>query len=155
MNILIGVTGSIAAYKAYDIARALKKDGHCVRCMLSPGGEKFINKLTMESLLLEEVLYDMWDENSDDKRSIHIRTAEWADLIAVVPASADFMARIAYGMADCVLSATVLAAVCKKLIAPAMHTNMWQNPITQDNVSRLIQFDFEFMDNLFKIILSI
>lgn len=135
-KVLIGITGSISAYKVYDIVRALTKEGCSVRCMLSEGGKRFMNKLILESLTVHEVIDSMWDERTE-KKSPHISSADWADVLAVVPATADMISKARVGAGDCVLSATLLAMNGPVLMAPAMHTNMWNNAAVQENVNVL------------------
>lgn len=143
-NILIGITGSIAAYKTYDVIRSLKKAGYAVRCVVSSGGRHFVNKLTLETILHENVYVELFGEYVE-KKAVHIPLADWADVIAVVPATADIMAKMACGIADELLLSVVLASHARIVCAPAMHSNMWLNPITQENVAKLKKCGFSFV----------
>lgn len=135
-NILIGITASIAAYKAYDLIRYLQKHGASVRCMVTPEGMQFVNKMTLQALLQDEVYSDLFADYAQ-KRAVHIDLSEWADALCIVPATADALAKTAVGIADNVLLATLLATQAKILFAPAMHSNMWVHPATQSNIDTL------------------
>jgi len=143
-KVLIGITASIAAYKAYDVIRALQKAEYDVRCMVSSDGLRFINKLTLEALLQECVYADLFGEYPD-KRAVHIHLAEWADVIAIVPASADIIAKSACGIADDIVLSTLLASQAKVVFAPAMHSNMWQDTRTRKNVDTLTNLGISFV----------
>lgn len=133
-NILLGVTGSIACYKACDLANDLTKKGHSVHVVMTESGAKFVTPLTFMTLTKNKVGTDIFDE-SDPKYVEHIRLATEADLLVVCPATANFIAKAAHGIADDLLSAAYLAYMNKPVIVcPAMNTNMYENPATQDNL---------------------
>lgn len=133
-NILLGVTGSIACYKACDIANALTKKGHSVHVVMTEAGTKFVTPLTFMTLTKNKVGTDIFDEG-DPGRVEHISLAQEADLLVVCPASANFIAKACHGIADDLLSAAYLAYVNKPVIVcPAMNTNMYENPATQENL---------------------
>lgn len=136
-TILLGVTGSISAYKAADIANQLTKDGYSVKVILTKGGAQFITALTLQTLTKNKVYTGMFA--LDEPESVaHIALAEEADLVLVAPASADILAKMANGIADDMLSSTLLACTGKPiLLAPAMNTHMYENPATQRNLQTL------------------
>lgn len=135
-TILLGVTGSIAAYKAVTLASSLKKVEADVHVIMTENGTKLITPITFEALTGNRVSVDTFDPKVAYKVE-HISLAKKADLVIVAPATANMIAKLANGLADDMLSTTVLASTCPKLIAPAMNTNMYQNPATQHNLDRL------------------
>lgn len=145
-NIILGITGSIAAYKAADIANRLTKDGHSVHTIITKAGTEFITPLTLQTLTKNKVYTDMFSPYIPSEVE-HISLAQKADLFLVAPASADFIAKVAAGIADDMLT-TVLLAVrnIPILIAPAMNTAMYENPITQRNIRTLAEFGFQFIE---------
>jgi len=143
-KIVLGVTGSIAAYKSYDLIRALKREKAIIRCVVTDAGMQFINKLTMESLLQDNIYTDIFGDYSA-KKAIHIALAEWADLILIMPASADIMAKAAIGIADDLLSCIILATKAKVVFVPAMHTNMWNHLCTQENVKKIQKLGYDII----------
>lgn len=148
MNILLGVTGGIAAYKACDLARLLVKAGHKVRCCLTDAGSRFITPLTLATLTGEPCFganpeYHEWRPNPKVE---HVDLARWADLVAVVPATADIMGKTANGLANDLLSTILLATTSKILWAPAMNRAMWAHPAVQANVERLRGFGHGFVE---------
>ncbi len=146
MNILLGITGSIAAYKAADIANRLTKDGHSVYTIMTRAGAEFITPLTLQTLTKNKVYTDMFEPYIPSEVE-HISLAKRADLFLVAPASADFIAKAAVGIADDMLTTVFLAASgIPKLIAPAMNTAMYENPITQRNIRTLGEFGVEFIE---------
>ena len=138
-TILLGVSGSIAAYKAAYLASALHKRGCDVHVLMTANACQFINPITFETLTDNKCLVDTFDRNFQYNVE-HVSLAKRADLCLLAPASANLIARLAYGMADDMLTTTVLACSCPKLVAPAMNTGMLQNPITQDNLARMERF---------------
>lgn len=132
-NIILGVTGSIAAYKTAGLASMLVKQGCNVHVIMTENATKFINPITFESLTGNKCLVDTFDRNFQFQVE-HVSIAKLADVVMIAPASANVIAKLAHGMADDMLSTTVLACKCKKIIAPAMNTNMYENPIVQDNI---------------------
>jgi phosphopantothenoylcysteine decarboxylase/phosphopantothenate--cysteine ligase len=132
-NIILGVTGSIAAYKTAGLASMLVKQGCNVHVIMTENATNFINPITFESLTGNKCLVDTFDRNFQFQVE-HVSIAKLADVVMIAPASANVIAKFAHGMADDMLSTTVLACKCKKIIAPAMNTNMYENPIVQDNI---------------------
>ena len=135
-NILLIISGGIAAYKALELVRLLRKSGAGVRCILTAGGQQFITPLSVASLSGEQCYTDLWSLK-DETEMGHIRLSREADLIVVAPASADLIARMAQGRADDLAATTLLATDKEILIAPAMNIRMWNNPATQDNINLL------------------
>lgn len=133
-HILLGVTGGIAAYKAIEIASRLKKAGALVDVVLTKGAENFVTPLTFGEVLGRKVYTNLWDETSEP---IHIRLAEYADMAIIAPATANFIAKASVGIADDLLTTTLLALRAPLVVAPAMNTNMYENPITQANIEEL------------------
>lgn len=135
-NIVIGVTGSIAAYKAADLVSQLKKKEHDVHVVMTRDALEFITPLTLQVLSRNPVTSDLYDEKQSWHPG-HIELADNADLLVVSPATANVIARFARGIADDTLGAIYLATLAPVLIAPAMNGKMWQHPATQENVSIL------------------
>src|SRR6187551_1047734 len=136
-RIVLGVTGGIAAYKAAELCRLLVKAGATVRVVMTEAAARFIAPLTLQTLSGAPVALDLFDAAQEAEIG-HIRLADEADLLVVAPATADFIARMAAGMADDLLAAVVLATRAPVLLAPAMNVNMWTNPVTQANLTRLL-----------------
>lgn len=135
-RIILGVTGSIAAYKAADLTSQLRKAGAEVHPVLTAGGAKFITALTLQTLARQPVADDLWSEGNGWQPG-HIELADKADLLVVAPATADVIAQWAHGLAPDFLSAVYLVARCPVLIAPAMNGKMWSHPATVQNVATL------------------
>lgn len=135
-RILLGLTGGIAAYKAAELARLLVKAGCDVRVVMTEAATRFLTPVTMQALTGQTVWTDLWDPRVADNMS-HIELSRDRDLIVVAPASADFLAKAANGLADDLLSTLVLARRCSLMVAPAMNVEMWDNAATQRNVRRL------------------
>lgn len=144
-NIILGVTGSIAAYKIASLASMLMKQGCNVHVMMSQNATNFINPITFETLTGNKCLVDTFDRNFQYSVE-HVSLAKLADVVMVTPASANVISKIAHGMADDMLTTTVLACKCKKIIAPAMNTNMYENPIVQDNLKLCASYGMEIID---------
>lgn len=145
-NIILGVTGSIAAYKAADLANTLTKEGNSVHVIMTKAGMEFITPLTFQTLTKNKVHTDMFGDYIPSEVE-HISLAQKADLFVAAPASADFIAKAAAGIADDMLTTVLLAFRDKPvLIAPAMNTAMYENPITQRNISLLRQYGFNFVE---------
>jgi phosphopantothenoylcysteine decarboxylase / phosphopantothenate---cysteine ligase len=138
--VVLGVTGGIAAYKAAELCRLLAKAGAEVRVILTDAATQFITPLTMQTLSGHPVGRQLFDLTEESQIG-HIRLADEADLIIIAPATADAIARLAAGMANDLLAAVVLASHAPVLLAPAMNVNMWENPITQSNLARLLGSD--------------
>lgn len=144
MNVVIGVTGGIACYKAADVVHNLVRRGHNVDVIMTKNAQEFIAPLTFQTLSRNRVVTDMFEKTVEwDVR--HISLAQKADVFAVVPATANVIGKIAWGIADDMLTTTIMAAQCRKVIAPAMNTAMWENPIVQDNIKRLRTFGYEVL----------
>jgi len=133
-RVILGVGGGIAAYKACELLRLLKEAGHGVRVVPTPDALRFVGEPTWAALSGEPVTTDVW---TDVHEVPHVRLGQTADLVMVVPATADLLAKAAAGMAPDLLTATLLTARCPVVYAPAMHTEMWEHPATQHNVSVL------------------
>ena len=131
--VVLGVTGSIAAYKIAYLASALKKLKADVHVLMTRNATNFINPITFETLTGNKCLVDTFDRNFEFSVE-HVSLAKAADVVLVAPASANVIAKLAHGLADDMLTTTVLACTCKKIISPAMNTRMFENPITQDNL---------------------
>jgi phosphopantothenoylcysteine decarboxylase/phosphopantothenate--cysteine ligase len=136
--VVLGVTGGIAAYKAAELCRTLVKAGARVRVVMTDAACQFITPLTLQTLSGAKVGRDLFDLDEESEIG-HIRLADSADLIIVAPATADVIARLGAGMADDLLAAVVLASKAPVLLAPAMNVNMWENPLTQANLGRLLR----------------
>lgn len=144
-TVVLGVTGSIAAYKIANLARMLKKL-HCnVHVLMTQNATNFINPITFESLLSTKCLVDTFDRNFQYSVE-HVAIAKQADVVLVAPASANVIGKIAGGIADDMLTTTVMACPCKKIISPAMNHNMFHNPIVQDNIEKLRGFGYEIVE---------
>jgi len=141
-NILLGVTGGIAAYKAAETASLFSKTGHSVKTVMTPAALKFITSLTFETLTKNRVYTDLFDKPYDEN---HTSLSGWADIAVIVPATASTISRFAYGMADNLLSAVILDFTGPVLIAPAMHSNMYSNPATEANLTLLRERGFYFV----------
>jgi phosphopantothenoylcysteine decarboxylase/phosphopantothenate--cysteine ligase len=133
-RIVLGITGGIAAYKAAELARLLVKQGIAVQVAMTEAAKHFITPATMQALTNQPVLLDQWQ---DDKGMAHIHSSRVADAIVIAPATADFIAKLAHGLADDLLSTLCLARACPLLVAPAMNKQMWANAATQRNVQTL------------------
>ncbi|MFN3518507.1 MAG: flavoprotein, partial [Sphingomonas sp.] len=135
-RILLIVGGGIAAYKACEIIRLLRKGGHSVRCVLTEGGSHFVTPMTLAALSEQEVHTTLWDLK-DEAEMGHIQLSRQADLALVAPATADLLARMAGGLANDLATTLLLATDKPVLAAPAMNVRMWQHPATQRNVAQL------------------
>jgi len=135
-RILLGMSGGIAAYKAAELARLLGTAGCDVRVAMTEAATRFVTPVTMQALTGQTVWTDLWDPRVPDNMA-HIELSRDRELIVVAPASADFMAKVAHGLADDLLSTLALARRCPLMLAPAMNVEMWENAVTQRNVQRL------------------
>ena len=135
-KIILGVSGSIAAYKACELIRDLREEGASVTCVMTNSAQKFVTPLTLKALSANPVYADPFS-NEADWAVLHTTLADEADLILVCPASANVIARLASGMANDLVTSVVLASKAKVLIVPAMNDNMYAHPITQENIVRL------------------
>ena len=144
-NIVIGVTGSIAAYKIATLCSSLKKRGANITVIMTKNALNFVNPITYETLTGTKCLVDTFDRNFQFNVE-HVSLAKLADVFLIAPASADVIAKAAHGIADDMLTTTLLACDCPKLVAPAMNTRMYKNPITQDNIKTLVKYGFEIIN---------
>lgn len=141
-NILLAVTGSIAAYKIANLASMLKKLNCNVTVLMTRNATNFINPITFETLTGNKCLIDTFDRNFEYSVE-HVSLAKKADVVLIAPATANIIGKIANGIADDMLTTTVMACTCKKIIAPAMNTNMFNNPVVQDNIQKLKHYNME------------
>ena len=144
-TILLGVTGSIAAYKACELARLFVKEDHEVHVLMTEGAKKFVTPLTFRTLSRNPVAESMFDD-PDNWVPGHISLADKADILVIAPCTANVIAKIAHGIADDILSATALATKVPILIVPAMNTGMWDNPVTQANIALLLSRGIHIVD---------
>jgi len=146
-NILVGVTGGIAAYKSAGIVSLLKKKGYNVKVVMTENATKIIGPLTLETLSRNRIYVDMWDSNPYYEME-HISLADWADMVLIAPATYNIIGKIANGIADDMLT-TILAAVSVRkpvFFALAMNVNMYENPILKENINKLSSFGYRFID---------
>ena len=144
-NIVLGVTGGIACYKACELASALVKQHADVQVIMTENATKFMSPMTFEQLTGNKALTDTFDRNFVHSVE-HISVADKADMVIIAPATANIIAKLAHGIADDMLTTTVLACRCPKAIAPAMNTAMYENPVTQDNIKTLIHYGWEVIE---------
>ena len=144
-NILLGVTGGIAAYKAADLCSRLVKQHAGVDVIMTENATQFITPLTFESLCHRRTVTDTFDRNHPWEVE-HIALAEKADCVVIAPATANIIAKLSYGLADDMLTTTVLACTCPKILVPAMNTHMFENPVTQDNLERLRRYGWHILE---------
>ena len=141
-TVLLAVTGSIAAYKIAYLASSLKKLDADVHVLMTENATNFINPITFETLTGNKCLVDTFDRNFEFSVE-HVSLAKKADVVMIAPASANVIGKIAHGIADDMLTTTVMACRCRKIVAPAMNTNMYENPIVQDNLKILEKYGYE------------
>ena len=141
-TVLLGVTGCIAAYKSATLASLLVKAGAEVHVIMTENATNFINPITFETLTGNKCLIDTFDRNFQYSVE-HVSLAKETDVVLIAPASANVIGKLANGIADDMLTTTVMACPCKKIVAPAMNTNMYLNPIVQDNIQKLIHYGME------------
>lgn len=144
-TVLLGVTGGIACYKSANLASALVKQGANVQVLMTKNATEFIGPHTFESLTGNRVSVDTFDRNYQFQVE-HIALADQADLVLVAPATANVLAKLAHGLADDMLTTTILACNCPKIAAPAMNTKMYENPVTQDNLEILRKYGWEIVE---------
>lgn len=144
-KVLLGVTGSIAAYKAIELVRILTQRGLEVKVIMTPSATEFVTPLTFETMTGSKVVTNLW-ENHDREGIEHIELGAWADVYAIVPATAETIAKIAHGRADSELLAALLVSRAPLLVAPAMNTNMYEHPATQENIAKLKERDIEIIE---------
>jgi len=143
-NIILGITASIAIYKACEIVRRLRKEGFSVTVVMTKEAEKLISPLLFQSLSENKVYIDLF-ERPQDWEIEHVSLAKRADLILIAPATANIIAKLASGICDDLLTCLVLAAKARVLIAPAMHENMYKHKITQENIQKLKSIGYKFI----------
>jgi phosphopantothenoylcysteine decarboxylase/phosphopantothenate--cysteine ligase len=135
MNIVLGVTGSISAYKSVDLMRVFQKNGHRVSVIMTASAQKLIPPLTFETFTPGRVYTDMWEKRGDPV--LHVNICDQNDFLLIAPASANIIGKMANGIADDLLSTTYLAFYKKIIVAPAMNSHMLEHPAVQENISRL------------------
>ncbi|HNX29003.1 MAG TPA: bifunctional phosphopantothenoylcysteine decarboxylase/phosphopantothenate--cysteine ligase CoaBC [Syntrophomonadaceae bacterium] len=145
MTIGMGITGGIAAYKITDLVSRFKKAGYEVIVMMTEGATKFITPLTMKTISGHEVLTDLWQDSQEWKVQ-HIGVAEQIDVLVIAPATANIIGKMANGIADDLLSTVFLANTAPVIVVPAMNTNMYQNPVVQDNIKKLINYGLTVLE---------
>lgn len=138
-NIILGITGSIAAYKAAFLTRLLKKEGANVKIIITPYGKEFITPVTLATLSQNAVLMDFF-HHDDGTWNSHVDLGVWADVMLIAPITANTIAKMAHGIADNLLITTYLSARCPVIIAPAMDLDMFQHPTTLENIKKLESF---------------
>ena len=143
-NILLCITGGIAAYKSAEILRLFKKNGADIRIIMTEAAKEFITPLTMQALSGNPIHNSLLDEKAEAAMS-HIELAKWADIIIIAPCTAETMSKLAHGRADDLMGAVILASNAKTFIAPAMNVEMWRDPVTQNNLNILSQRDLYFI----------
>ncbi len=144
-NVLLGVTGGIAAYKAANIISMLKKSGHNVRVIMTKSATEIITPLTLETLARNRVIVDMW-EKKPNLEVEHISFGEWADVVLVAPATYNMVGKVANGIADDMLSTVISATKAPVYFALAMNVNMYENPILRDNIDKLKRYGYKFIE---------
>ena len=144
-KILLGVTGSIAAYKAADLCSRLVKAGHEVTAVMTEGATRLVGPMTFATLTARPVLTNLWDREEWAKVE-HIDLTDRADLVVVAPATANLLGKASHGIADDLLTTILLAADSPVLCAPAMNPRMWANPLVRENVARLKKVGWRFLD---------
>ena len=144
-TVVLGVTGSIAAYKIANLASMLSKLHADIHVLMTQNATNFINPITFETLTGNKCLIDTFDRNFQFNVE-HVSLAKKADVVLIAPASANVIGKLANGIADDMLTTTVMACKCKKIISPAMNTNMYENPIVQDNIAKLKRFGMQVIE---------
>ena len=144
-KILVGICGSIAAYKTCELVRTLVKEEASVYILFTKNASKFVTSLTLKTLSGHPVIQDIFDE-AEFSSIMHIQIAHWADLMIITPASADVISKIACGLADDVITTTVLATKAPVIFAPAMNDQMYENKIFQGNIKKLKSYGYHFIE---------
>ena len=144
-NIVVGVSGGIAAYKACDVVSKLKKQGFKIDVIMTKNAQEFVSPLTFQTLSNQTVVTDMFETPSDWNVE-HIELAKKADVFVIVPATANIIGKIANGIADDMLTTTIMATEAKKVIVPAMNTKMYNNPFVQENILKLKKYGYYFIE---------
>jgi len=143
-TIILGVTGSIAAYKACELTNLLKREGFDVRVLLTREAKEFVTALTLQTLSQNKVIMDMF-ESPEEWNPVHTSLAEEADLILIAPATANIIAKLASGICDDILTCTIFAADAPVLIAPAMNDKMYEHKVVRDNIAKLKKIGYHFI----------
>ncbi|MGI8847502.1 MAG: flavoprotein [Candidatus Dormibacteria bacterium] len=138
-RVAVYVSGSVAAYKSCDVITDLRKRGAAVRVAMTPGAQRFMSSLTLQSLSGHPVVSDLWAAPSGGHGMEHLTLSAWAELQVAVAASASLLARLAHGLADDAVTATALASTAPLLVAPAMETAMWEHLATRENIRLLAE----------------
>ena len=146
MNFVVGVTGSIAAYKACELVREFVKAGHDVRVVMTKSACEFVTPLTFRTLSKNPVAVTLFNQEEDNWMPAHIELANFADAFVIAPCTANVLAKLANGIGDDTLTATFLACTSPVLVAPSMNVHMWENKSTQANVALLEQRGVNFVD---------
>ncbi|MCL2064942.1 MAG: bifunctional phosphopantothenoylcysteine decarboxylase/phosphopantothenate--cysteine ligase CoaBC [Candidatus Cloacimonetes bacterium] len=142
-KILFCLCGGIAVYKCVELASQMVKEGAIIKTIMTKSAMEFVTPLTFQSITKNTVSYKLFNHEANIE---HISLADWADIIVIVPATANIIGKIANGIADDLITTTVMASSCPKLIVPAMNVNMYENPILQENINKLKSFDFMFLE---------
>lgn len=145
-TVILGVTGSIAAYKAGDIIRRLKEKGHDVAVIMTGEAEKFVTPLTLKSLAGGRIYRDLFDDSDDVWEMSHVVLGREADVLLIAPATANVIGKIAGGLADDLLTCVAMTTKARILVAPAMNDEMYKNKFVQENVAKLKKNGIEFID---------
>ena len=143
--VLLGVSGGIAAYKMANVASALRKLGADVEVIMTKNATQLITPVTFETLTGHKCMVDTFDRNFQFQVE-HVSIAKKADAVMIAPASANVIGKLAHGIADDMLTTTIMACKCKKIVSPAMNTNMYENPIVQDNLAILQHYGYEVIE---------
>lgn len=143
-RLLVGVTGGIAAYKTAAMVSRLVQRGATVRTMMTESAARFVGPMTFQALTGQPVYVSLWT-GTEEHQSTHIALSDWAEACVIAPATADIIGKMACGLADDIVSTTVLALEAPVLVAPAMNTRMWRKQIVQENVSRLAAAGYRFV----------
>lgn len=144
-KVVLGVTGSIAAYKACDLVRKLRDAGAEIRVVMTANARSFVGASTLQSLSGNKVVTDKFASPAEPVPE-HLSLSQWADVILIAPATANIIGKAAAGIGDDVLSTTILSAIQKVVFAPAMNSAMYENPVVRDNISKLRQIGCEFVE---------
>ncbi len=145
-RVVLGVTGSVAAYRAADVVRELRRQGCFVRCILTHDGARFITSTTLAAVSGERVYTDLWEPADQADELLHIALADWAELLLVAPATAATIANLAYAHCDGLLGCVAAATQAPVVVAPAMNTNMYQHAAVQRNISALKELGYHIVD---------
>jgi phosphopantothenoylcysteine decarboxylase/phosphopantothenate--cysteine ligase len=143
-NVLILVSGGIAAYKACFLTRLLKQAGLAVKVAMTASAQRFVTPMTFEVLSENPVAADLWGEGQS-KALDHVEYARWADVAVIAPATANILGKLAHGIADEIVSTTMLAVTAPVLVAPAMNVHMYRNPVVQENIRKLSSLGYRFL----------